>query len=234
MEEPPALRVCGFPGCEFPYNAKGYCRAHYEQHRNGVKLRAINAQYLDESGTCAAPDCTNTFRRRTIGSERRFCSRKCSNRTRIREKRADGWVPAHRRPGRESCSVLECEKPRYVHGYCIMHAERVRRFGTPGEAERRKAAPGTADWTQTSDGYMRRSFNGEIQLQHRVVMEELLGRLLWADETVHHKNGNRSDNRPENLELWSSWQPAGQRVEDKIAYAREILARYAPIKKEVT
>lgn len=68
--------------------------------------------------------------------------------------------------------------------------------------------------------------NGEKQLQHRVVMEEHLGRPLWPDETVHHKNGNRSDNRLENLELWSSWQPSGQRVEDKITYAREILARY--------
>lgn len=36
----------------------------------------------------------------------------------------------------------------------------------------------------------------------------------------------KHDNRPENLELWSSSQPAGQRVEDKIAWARMILERY--------
>lgn len=52
------------------------------------------------------------------------------------------------------------------------------------------------------------------------------GALLWPDESVHHKNGKRDDNRLANLELWSSYQPAGQRVEDKLAWAREILARY--------
>lgn len=107
-----------------------------------------------------------------------------------------------------------------------MHYERTRKYGDAGEPESRRAAPGMAEWQTNRAGYVRRSLNGEIQLQHRVVMEEHLGRPLWPDETVHHKNGNRSDNRIENLELWSSWQPAGQRVEDKIAYAREILARY--------
>jgi hypothetical protein len=53
-----------------------------------------------------------------------------------------------------------------------------------------------------------------------VVMQQMLGRLLVDGESVHHKNGNRSDNRPENLELWWS-QPAGQRVEDLIAYVVE-------------
>ena len=41
-------------------------------------------------------------------------------------------------------------------------------------------------------------------------------------------NGDRADNRPENLELWSSWQPAGQRVTDKVQWAKELLARYEP------
>lgn len=71
-------------------------------------------------------------------------------------------------------------------------------------------------------------------------MSDSLGRPLLKIEEVHHKNGVRDDNRLVrghevrcpgmccNLELWSKSQPAGQRVEDKIAWAMSLLAQYRP------
>ncbi len=62
--------------------------------------------------------------------------------------------------------------------------------------------------------------------EHRLIMSNQLKRPLLPCENIHHKNGNRSDNRLKNLELWNTMQPAGQRVKDKIKFAKEILKLY--------
>jgi hypothetical protein len=58
-------------------------------------------------------------------------------------------------------------------------------------------------------------------------MEKLLGRHLLPGENVHHK-GAKDDNRPEMLELWVTGQPSGHRIEESVAWAKEILKRYSP------
>lgn len=119
----------------------------------------------------------------------------------------------------EPCSVDGCDRPRRSLTFCAMHYLRYRQEGDPGEAAPRRAA--TGEGYRDRNGYISVQVKGRKLLQHRYVMEQVLGRQLWNWEVVHHKNGVRDDNRPENLELWVKGQPAGQRVEDIAAWLWE-------------
>lgn len=129
------------------------------------------------------------------------------------------------------CAIEGCDRTYFANGLCNMHYTRKRTTGDAGEAALRRKPAGSGNVYRYIDknGYVYLTFpddKGRRILEHRHVMECHLGRPLWPDESVHHKNGSRGDNRIGNLELWSRWQPAGQRVEDKVVWAKEILARY--------
>lgn len=80
----------------------------------------------------------------------------------------------------------------------------------------------------TRDGYVQTSSGKNKIAEHRLIMERHLGRKLSKTETVHHKNGKRADNRLDNLELWDSNHPAGQRVSDLVDWAVSVLRRHRP------
>ena len=131
------------------------------------------------------------------------------------------------------CFFPGCEKPRHRQGLCAGH-----------DAQRQKGKELTAirviephpildgwnrPWTHEKSGYAyvsRRGDGTRKRLEHRVMMEYMIGRPLLRNENVHHINGIRDDNRPENLELWSTMQPSGQRIADKLEFARAIIELY--------
>ena len=145
-----------------------------------------------------------------------------------------GGVFHQKRP--EKCCADGCDKKVIARGFCPAHYSLFRKYGDHTQAKYKWYQNGRDEWHEsTSTGYIWRyvgrqdpqaSKHTGYVYQHRVVMSEMLGRMLKDNENVHHINGDRKDNRPENLELWVKSQPAGQRVSDLLMWARQILEDY--------
>jgi hypothetical protein len=113
-----------------------------------------------------------------------------------------------------------------------MHRLRLSTTGEVGEAESRKGTGGTGHISSTT-GYKyfyrprhpNACKNGTVA-EHIMIMSEILNRPLKKGESVHHKNGVKLDNSPENLELMTGAHPRGQSVEDMVNFCREYLLQY--------
>ena len=164
-----------------------------------------------------------------FGKEPQYCSTSCGGKGRrlsdeewqVHCVQCGNRMPIQRKPGgtinrqRRLCSP-ECRSAYKLAEHARRRPEETR------EIQR----------SITAQGYVRLRFpnkggiRGREVLEHRLVMEQRLGRELRPEETVHHLNGQRADNRPENIRLFSSRHGPGQAVEDKIAFAIEMLTLY--------
>lgn len=205
-------RTCEVKGCEEPHSAHGFCRRHYSAWRmhgdpfggrtykprrtegpRGVYLPLVDVRpsgkgkgewALDTSGQWwHYPYGTKSARRVRSRAEERIC---------------------------QQCGVKFLYRPTGARGDRGLYHD-LACAGLAKKGEVRARGPESPNWkggrhVRKQDGYVQIQMTQDDgtrpwQLEHRLIMEKKLGRKLTADETVHHKNGDRSDNRISNLEL---------------------------------
>lgn len=197
---------CTLDGCERPHKGRGLCDPHLKAHKRSQR-------------SCGFDGCENKYF--SLG----YCF---GHRAQFKAGEPLSVLPMALPP--RMCEHPGCTRRHAGKGFCNIH---LKRSQTGADMDKPARAP--LYKSINTSGYIILTLRPSDPMfdvlpyqisEHRYVMALHLGRPLLRHETVHHINGVRDDNRLVNLELWSSSHPPGQRVVDKVAWAREIIALY--------
>ena len=212
-----AETTCAAQDCERQVYARGLCGRHDKQWLRHGKVQPDAASVLCGVPACGRPAVT-----------RGWCHGHYLRWSRTGDVQPDRPL---RRPAQLVCSSTDCHRPAHARGLCQSHARRARE----GEQTYDRPVRVTTGDGWVSHGYyclpvpahLRWLTRGRAaEAEHRLVVALRLGRPLEPDEVVHHRNGDRLDNASDNLELWTTAQPKGQRVSDRLEHALWLLSRY--------
>lgn len=207
--------TCSAQGCRKTVFCKGLCKMHDGRMR---RTGALELAPKRTAPPCSVPGCQR--RHYSLG----WC------RVHYDRQRTSGaptpWVPNKQR----ECEVEGCSKLRHTRTLCSMHTRRMAKYGSTDLPQRAPARYTTkAGYVMVKQPQHPNADRSGYVLEHKLVMSKEIGRPISKGETVHHKNGQRADNRLSNLELWASAHPSGQRVSDLLVFAREIIERYGDL-----